>query len=167
MKKEYSLFILLLFVAGCARDVVLIQETPGPQVYAAGSFYSETGYTFNISAAGEYYNLTIFDQAISQGLDVQDNKSVVIHDGVYALQYHMSFGGGPSIEYHMAIGVNGEEKQECHGARVIGSGGDVGNMGGTCLLYLVNGDVVTVMVENEDNNQDILIKDISVNMVLI
>lgn len=165
--KKYYLIILLLFAAGCAREMVLIQETPHPNIYAAGSFYSETGYTFPIAASGTYYNLTLFDNVLYQGLDVQDNKSVVIYDGVYSIQYHMSFSGGPTIEYHMAIGVNGEEKTECHGARVIGTGGDVGNMGGTCLLSLVNGDVVTVMVENEDNTQDITIKDLSVNMVLI
>lgn len=164
---RYSLFILLFLLAACARDVVLIQETPHPNIYAAGSFYSEAGYTFTIDTAGQYYNLTLFDNVMSQGLNVQDNKSVVIYDGVYSIQYHMSFGGGPTIEYHMSIGVNGLEKEECHGARVIGTGGDVGNMGGTCLLSLEAGDVVTLMVENEDNNQDILIKDVSVNMVLI
>lgn len=166
MKKLFFLFGLL-FVAACSRDIIISQDVADPQVYAMGSFYSETGQTFPINASGQYYNITLFNRVLSQGVGVSDNKSMILYDGVYSFNYHMSFGGGATVEYHMSIGVNGIEKDECHGARVIGTGGDVGNMGGSCLLYLSAGDVVTVMVENEDNTQDITISDLSVNMVLI
>lgn len=166
MKK--ALFLLVgLFVIGCTRTTVITPGYPHPQVFGEYSFYNETPNTITFPSANTYVNLTSTNVCLGSNGMCDTYALNIMQTGYYNVEWHISFGGGPTVEYHGTIGVNGLEREECHGARVIGTGGDVGNFGGTCILYLSYGDRLTLMVENKDNTQSINVQDANFNAVLI
>ena len=89
-------------------------------------------------------------------------------DGVYRIQSGWSFSGQANTEYHIAVGINFIRNEECHGERVIGTGGDVGSAPtAPCTLDLNKDDTINLMIENVDNAADAVISDIGLNILRV
>jgi cytoskeletal protein CcmA (bactofilin family) len=120
-----------------------------------------------INASDVYFNFTSFNETIMNGFDIVDGALTIIDSGMYKVDGTWSFSGTPNNEYHIAVAVNNEVKPECHAQRVIGSGGDVGDAGTTCLLRLSAGDYLNTQIENEDSTGNPDIHDINFNIIWI
>lgn len=148
-------------------DVTIAGDLTYPKYYGEMYIYDNAVAT-SFTSANIYYNIT---QGITQGLldgfTYSSGILTVPKTGVYRCGSSISFSGTASNEYHSAIGVNGIRSTKCHNSRVIGTGGDVGNVGVSCLLSLTNGDEITIMVENIDTASDPTIKDANLNCILI
>jgi len=135
--------------------------------YVAAYQHNETGHLLVIDETDTYYNFTGWNVTHQVGFSSNGADALILYDGDYKIDYSISFSGGANTEYHLTIFVNDDEKYECHFARKIGTGGDVGNGGATCILSLVSGDVITTRIENVDNKNDINVYDANVNIMRV
>lgn len=93
------------------------------------------------------------------------NSSFTIEKaGYYAVNGQFSFSDGANTEFHIALGTNGLRNKDCHTERKLGTGGDVGSCSFTCINYFNVSDVLTLMVENVDNVNDIEIHSLNFNV---
>ena len=122
----------------------------GNQIYGEMYFLNEvTPTTITIADANTYYQITSLLAGKLNGFTVTDSNLTAKVAGTYKLDYHVSFSGGSGNVFELTAGINHEEQTNCEGLRKIGTGGDVGNMGGTCFITVNVGDDVTILIEDE------------------
>ena len=132
-----------------------------------------------ISVQGDWYNLSGFQQETEigqtlNGFTFSSNSNAgwltTQVGGLYKLDYSISFqraSGGASREFKtiVAINENVQENTEVH--RLTGTATDVGNVGGTGFLQLAVGDVVTILITNEDGTENAGTHSTNINLVRI
>lgn len=101
------------------------------------------------------------------GMTHSNGTTTVTNSGVYKASASISSSGGNAKEYHYTIAVNNAEQGNCHIARKMGTGGDVGAISVSCLLNLSASDVVTLMVENVDDDVDVTINNCNLTLEYI
>lgn len=126
------------------------------------------GYTVTVNGINNFYpitNLAIDEiyEFIPINNGVQANKT-----GLYKLDYSASFGGGAGGTYYLSIKINSDEHEPCRLYRKLGSGGDVGNAGSTCVFTLNKGDNITYVAADYDTPaQNIVVWSVNANVVQI
>ena len=124
-----------------------------------------------IANSGIYYVIGISGEVMNSGslngFTHSGATSTVINDGVYKVEASISASGGNAKQYHYQFLTNGAENDNCHIARKMGAGGDIGNASINCIMDLDAGDEITVAVENQSDATDITIEDLNVNFQYI
>lgn len=119
--------------------------------------------TIAIPVQNVYYNITNVSLRTINGFQFNTtgyNDLTVIYNGLYKPDSGGDFSGGANTEYHIRISVN-NKASACHSGRKIGTGGDLGYAATVpCFLYLHEGDVLQLQIENVDNTNSITYKDI-------
>ena len=147
MNKALLLIGLLLLTVACRRGITPIPLAEYGELY----HHNESATVFSIPSSGTYYNLTLLDPGELRGITVANSVFSIRNVGVYAAQWHLSFSGGGGKEYEVTVLLNNVEQVKCEGYRKLGNAGDVGNMGGTCLLSLAQNDTLALAVESVSN----------------
>ena len=98
----------------------------------------------------EFYEVTAFDTngpAFGTIPDFTTNSIEIVHDGTYLVSYSASFSGNAAQEeYEVSLGVDGAHVHVADSERKLGGSGDVGNMGGTGLVALTAGQLISLQV---------------------
>ncbi|MBA7492196.1 hypothetical protein ES702_02745 [subsurface metagenome] len=84
---------------------------------------------------------------------------IIQEAGRYKVTGSFSGQDGNNILFHLSLGVNGEQKNNCHIPRKIGAAGDVGSWSLSCSVLVNVGDEISLMAENVVNANDLLVND--------
>lgn len=115
-----------------------------------------------IPAANTYVNVTEnITEQFSNGVSISGGKMTIEVSGRYSLISSVSASDGGNKEFHMSVGINGINQDNCHMPRVIATAIDVGSWSLSCSILVNQNDVVTLMVENVDDGGDVLINDMN------
>ena len=88
--------------------------------------------------------------------------------GKYKVDYSMSFGNtGNNQEYQIVIAVNDVLQNSTDTHRKIGTAGDVGNVGGLGFIDLAVGDIITLMIRDNDGTANVETHAATVNLIRI
>ena len=112
--------------------------------------YNDTGYLFQINANDVYYNLTEVEIGEYRNINISNGYFTIQQEGIYKIDTTLSFSGSGGSTHSAAVFKNDIKQEDCYIRRKLGAGGDVGNMGDSCLLNLSVGDVVNYRIEDED-----------------
>jgi len=136
----------------------------GNQFYGEIYNFSSSGVTHAIAGADAYINITTGTrEGEMNGFSFSGGKATTIVPGLYRFSHGMSFNGGNGDEYHSTVGVDGISQNKCHAVRDAGSAAKTGSVSRTCLIRLTVGNVVTFMVENDMDADDVVIEDFNLN----
>lgn len=115
-----------------------------------------------------YQNISNLTAGYNNGFVFDGNYTLtVVYSGVYKVTSDFAFSGTANNEYHLSFAINNARQSKCHTERVIGTGGDVGSAGVTCLVELNVGDYVAMQIENVDSSGNPTIHDINLNLVRV
>lgn len=117
-----------------------------------------------VTAKNLYENVTGLIIGDYNYVNLTNSSFIIQKAGYYATNGQFSFSDGANTEFHLAIGLNGVRQQDCHTERKLGTGGDVGSASFTCISYYNVSDILTLMVENVDNVNDIEIHSLNLNI---
>lgn len=104
--------------------------------------------------------LSGFDQ------NVPNNLTATIN-GVYKVEYSMTFTGQANNKYHIAIFINDTFKLETEAHSRVGGGNDIQSVAGSGIINLTIGDNVSLRMFNEDSDADALIFSTNFNLHLL
>jgi len=145
--------------------------------YAEIWFHNDTGpgEVTVIGTQNLWYNLTGFNTSDTSGQKLngfswnngtEDLTANVA--GLYMVVFDVSAGNaGNNQEMQYSIQVNGAIQDNADAHRKIGTGGDVGHAGDTAFIDLAVGDIVELVVRNNDGTADLESFAGSVNIVRI
>jgi len=151
------------------NNKVVTQIDKGGNYYSTGNYtsyafmynYSETPYTILMPNVDIYYNITNLTGTYLNGFTIANSKLTVNginHQGIYELSYGVSFSSASDNDNEVAIAVNGLRIKECTCHEKTGTSGDIANCDRTCIYNLKNGDIISLVIEDETapaNNMDI------------
>jgi len=161
------------FIGG---DLNVSGNFTGNQIYGEMWNYTSADdpWEFNIDAADIYYNLTNMTAGELNGFtftrgDPERGSYLTAQvEGMYHANFAISFlsenvGG----LYSAAIVQNYDVTmhRDCYSRRAAATA--VGNMGVVCIIDLNKGDNVSIQVENENTNRDMIIHSVNINLVRI
>lgn len=145
--------------------------------YAEIYFHNDTGdgEVTVINTQGVYVNLTGFNTSdtsgqLLNGFSWNNNTEDLTANvaGLYLTTFDVSAGNaGVNVEMQFQIQVNGILQENSDAHRKIATGGDVGNCGDTAFIRLAVGDIVELVVRNNDGTDNIESFAASVNLVRI
>ena len=89
--------------------------------------------------------------------------------GRYKIDWSISFNmaAGANHEIEGRIGINGSAIAQGSEHRFIGTRTDTGNMGGRAILDLAASAVVSLMMENDTNTEDIVVDHANLTLVMV
>ncbi len=157
------------------RDIVMNLSSEGNLDiggnFTGNQFYGEMFVEGNIvptpiSSANNFTVIEVLLEGSLNGFDVIDSTLIVLINGTYQINYGMTFSDANNKDYRSSVGVNDVAQDKCVSGRRIANV-DFGNMGSTCLLSLVEGDNVTLVINNLDGAQDPTVEDANINLVRI
>lgn len=123
-----------------------------------GELWIHDGLVINLVTIDVYENLTELNSTWNNGFAYDGNGTLTARvRGVYDTSWTMSYGGSANSEYDAGVGingnvigmVNGQDMNKTHGHRTIGTGGQIGSMGGGGKLCILVGDEITLMMSDE------------------
>lgn len=134
--------------------------------FAEGHYQSyATPIEINVTSQGVYYNITGYESFLLRGFTTALTGVRCNKNGVYRLVGTMSFYGGNSGDYEVALFVNGAEKHECAFQRSTSSNA-IGDATLTCIQTLNSGDLLNMRVKDMSAPaQDIYIHALNFNIV--
>lgn len=148
----------------------------GP-IYGEMWNYTKAGkpYLFVISQAGIYYNLTDLRAGDLNGFIFENNTQlnggsnlIAQVSGLYSVSFSISFNGANAGGlYGFSVSHNHEpdNHRECYARRTAKT--DVGNVGINCIIDLDVGDIVSIGIENELADKNIVVHTVNLNLVRI
>ena len=134
-------------------------------VYGEMWNHSDTGFIVDLVTIMVYANVTNLTDGSNNGFTLSNSKLISQVEGTYHIDYTMSFSGSANSEIGFAVGIGGQEQHQTHSHRKIGTGGDIGNTGGTGIITVNVGDEITLMARDEANPvQDIIVVAVNLNL---
>lgn len=168
MIRVFLFLFFLFFLSSCAAERTIVLPDAASKSYGFVFFHDENFQELMVPGPNIYTPINLSDGCSSLNMGCDSWNLTVQREGVYMLDFHTSFSDGANREFHISIGVDGvAQHTECHSARKIGTGGDVGSMSGNCLLSLSPGDVVSLLVENEASSTSVFVMDSSFSVVKV
>ncbi len=124
----------------------------GNSIYGGMYINNQDGVIIDLITLNVWENITNFTNTKLNGFSFANNQSLTSQfSGVYGIDYSISFADSANSELGFVVGINGVEQNQTRSQRKIGTGGDIGNTGGTGIIELNVGDVVTLMARDENN----------------
>jgi len=148
-------------------DANFINESGTNATYGEMWNYSSINdtWTFTIDAAGIYNNMTglVAGDLLGFNWSCQTEEEggchlTALQDGYYAIDLSMSFSSfanGGLYGVSIAENHNPETNRDCYSRQEAAT--DVGHISISCIIDLNVGDKLSVMVENENTDRDMLI----------
>ena len=129
--------------------------------------HDDAGGNVTISNTSYYFTVDGMTAGFLNRFSFAANALTALDSGLYRTNYAVSFGGGSSDLYEIAIKVNDVVQNNCELHRKLGTGGDAGSAGGSCLLNLTAGNTITMGISDNDATADAEIFTANVNMIRI
>ena len=111
--------------------------------------HTDIGFVVDLITVQVYENITDLTDGSQNGFTLSNSKLTAQLSGLYRVDYSISFSGSANSEIGFSVGIGGVEQDQTHSHRTLGTGGDIGNAGGTGYIFLNQGDVVTLMARDE------------------
>ncbi len=111
--------------------------------------HTDAGFVVDLITVQVYENITDLTDGSQNGFTLSNSKLTAQLSGLYRVYYSISFSGSANSEIGFSVGIGGVEQDQTHSHRTLGTGGDIGNTGGTGYIFLNQGDVVTLMARDE------------------
>ena len=156
---------LILFTS-CNDSDYLIQQTniPHAEVYN----FTQGGSELIIDNVNTWYGFTDLEIGEELGFAINNEGFTPYTEGIYKVDYAVSFSGSGGSTHAISLLINGIEHPSCRIYRKLGTAGDVGNAGGTCLITLQAGDIVTgAVMDVSPPAQNVDIWSVNANLVRI
>lgn len=119
-------------------------------VYGSMWLHDDAGHTIDLITLNAYENITDFNSTYNNGFTFANNHTLITNKtGIYGVDYSVSFSGSINSEIDFGVGINGVQQNDTHTHRTI-TGTSVGVTSGTGILNLTEGDVITLMVADEN-----------------
>lgn len=126
------------------------------------------GYTLSIPSLNTWYNFTGLLEGEMFGFTLESNGINATYEGVYKVDYAVSFSGSGGSTHAIGLLINGVEHTPCRIYRKLGTAGDVGNAGGTCIITLDENDIVSGAVQDVSSPaQNINVWSMNANIIRI
>lgn len=136
--------------ADIAGNLTVHGNITGNILYADMNAYNDAGFTVPQTTQNVYENVTNMSASHMNGFTFADNTTLIPgKTGDYKIDYSLSFNGLTGKTHGIGIGINGIIDHECYSRRKLGAD-DVGNVAGTCIKSLSQGDEITLMIDPED-----------------
>lgn len=120
----------------------------GTNFYGSMFSVNESGRTLSLPATDVYVNVTGMNGSFVNGVTFSEPYLNVNAPGLYKIDWSVSFSGGASNLYGIAVGKNGERQLPCYTHRTTSSVG-LGNTGASCILNLTVNDKITIVIADE------------------
>ena len=134
-------------------------------VYGEMWNHTDDGFTMDLITIMVYENITDLTDGSNNGFILSNSKLISQVEGSYHIDYSVSFSGSANSEIGFTVGIGGQEQPQTHSHRKIGTGGDLGNTGGTGIITVNVGDEITLMVRDEASPvQDITLVAVNLNL---
>ena len=121
---------------------------------SSGEIYIEqedTPIILTFPAADADVNVTGWEMGHTRGFTAITDGLIVEKAGTYKCDLSISFSGGVGGAYGGNLGIGGIRDEHCYLIRKLGTGGDVGNAGFTCINDFNAGDVLTILMHSKDD----------------
>ena len=126
------------------------------------------GYTVTIAGLNTYYPIINLGVNEINHFIVNSTGIIANKTGFYKLDYSLSFSGSASSTHTTSASINGIEHSPCRSVRKLGTAGDVGNTGGTCILFLNKGDALNGVINDiSAPAQNINVYTVNANLIQI
>lgn len=139
--------------------------------FTGNQFYGEMFVEANndstsISSANTYTKIGVLLEGLQNGFIFNDSDLITEINGTYKIDFALDFFDSNLKEFKVTVAIDGVDQDKCVTGRLL-QANDVGNVGSTCLLELVQGEVVTLVIQNLDGDQDPTIIDANLNLVRV
>lgn len=137
---------------------MVFQADSGDVLHPYGEFYQDdTGQVITITTVNVDVAITGNTEGSLFNVLHTDGELTIQDPGTYKIDYSVSFSGsaGREIEFSVCKDGSRQPNTTCH--RTLG-GNDTGNVGGTGIIDLQIGEVITLEVRNETDNANIVIE---------
>ncbi len=139
--------------------------------FTGNQFYGEMFVEGNvidtpISSADNYTEIQVLLEGLNNGFIYSSSSLEAGVNGTYKVDYSITFTDANNKNYRSTVGVNMIDQDKCVSGRKIANV-DLGNMGSNCLLELIEGDNVTLLINNLDGDQDPTVEDANINLVRV
>lgn len=182
MNKSLKFMLVFLFFALGIVSALRTQatfETDITQLDGNNSFlnyyYGEmwnystgTNNVIDLVTPGVYVNVTGLVNGSLNGMELIDNQHLrATKVGHYLVNFGFSFKGGNNNDYGVGVRHNGVMERNCYTRRTT-TGVGWGNTGNSCIVEMQEGDVLTVVVDDEANPvADITLKQVTVTALRV
>lgn len=150
----FVLLLTILFLPNSSSLEILTEPREGVIINFPTDSYievfnvTENGYTISLPVLNQWYNFTGLQPGESQNFILSSNGIVVVKEGIYKIDYSVSFGGTGGSTHAIGTAINNIEHTPCTIFRKLGTAGDVGNAGGTCIFTAYKGDVISGIIKD-------------------
>ena len=158
------------------RTITLPDATGTVALSSYGGMYETGGSTIiDVAAAGTYYpwvsatsgnvsgaGYVTFTNGTPDSLTIGANGA-----GVYLVNVALSYSGTANSTAICRVYQEGVAKTNCLLKRKLGTGGDVGNTGLTCLLPLVANDDISLYCTADGNGDDVTVNEANLTIARI
>ena len=131
----------------------LIDAAQATDITADGYLYTHDGSTAQTGVGTSFVKVTGFaSEGDAEGIIISaaNDQATVPADGVYDIDFWVSFSGTMLVTFIFSIHVNGLDVGEIGLERKLGTGGDVGSASCGGSLALSEDDVITVYIKADD-----------------
>lgn len=145
-----STLCLLFLVSGCFSEPDLVILNHNKPLFVELYVVNESGGEMvALTTSDVYENLTGFMLGSNNGNWSNYDAGVVVPlSDFYEVDYSISFSGGNNNLYGISVGVDGVKSNFCYSHRTT-FGEYISTVGGTCILNLTSGSVLTLMMADE------------------
>lgn len=108
-----------------------------------------------ISSSNTWYIIPAMSAGINKNVTFQSGQELLVTlPGVYRIYYNLSFEDGGNNTFEVSLAVNNviETKSSCF--QTTSNANDLSTVSGTATINLIDGDVVTLQINNNNNTSN-------------
>jgi hypothetical protein len=145
-------------------------ETPGGAAFGS-VFFTLNAVVTTITTQGVNVTLDpgVWAMTVVDSIVFDTNKFIIPEDGIYEIHASLSFAGGAVSGdiYRFSFANNGAPIASCPLIRRQTGSTDIGNGGTSTFQLFSEGDEISILVQNESNNNNLTVSDASFTIVLL
>jgi len=133
-----------------------------------GQIYTDSAQVVNLAVAATYYQITGMTADININTSIASSRITVLKAGYYLVQCTSSFTHVTNnTVIHHSLFVDGVEDTRLEFERKIGAGGDVGNAGGSVIIFLDANQVLDIRAKSVSNTGNLTTNHFNFNVMLV
>ena len=160
---KYLIFLLPIFLQAQYPSFYLDKITTS----YANIYDDDVSQTVAMASNAVWYSIDTVTTFIGQNVDSTAGRLIVRDNGIYNVNYSVSFNGTAATVYHIAVHKNSVKQDNLSIERRIGTANDVGNAGGTGVLSLSVNDTLDLRVNSSGNSKNFIYTHINLSILKI
>ena len=119
--------------------------------YYSGMYQYEKSTQISIPSIGAFVIIPDMELEFERGFIFQNTQELLVtKSGKYKVDWNIAFNDGNNNIFEGAVFVNSTAQEQTIGLRKLGSV-DTGSMGGTGIILIAIGDIITLRIANMSN----------------